>query len=49
MPSYQKNKVAIYNWREKNIDAFRNYHKIWTRKNRMWKKIQKEFLGILID
>jgi hypothetical protein len=50
MPTtYTKNKVHIYAWRQKNIDAVRAANRKSTHKYNAWKKIQKEFLNILLD
>lgn len=46
-PSYQQNKVHIYNWREKNIEKHKELSRLHMKKYCQWKKIQREFLGIL--
>ena len=51
-PTYAQNKEHIYKWRENHYDEFRkkqNIHQLKYQKRRAaWKKIQKEFLLILI-
>lgn len=48
-PSYKQNKVHIYKYREKNLDKVRSINlKAW-HKYSAWKKVQKEFLNILLD
>ena len=50
MPTtYAKNKSHIYAWREKNIDAVRALNRKSTAKYYAWKRIQKEFLNILLN
>lgn len=45
MPTtYAKNKKHIYNWRETNLKKHSEYNKKYMR----WKKVQKEYLAILI-
>jgi len=46
---YAKNKVHIYKWRQNNIEAFNELSKKHQRKYRIWIKIKKEFLNILLD
>jgi hypothetical protein len=48
MPTYQQKKVSIYKWRVNHMDAFRDYQKNWIKQKRIWKKIQQEFLAILL-
>lgn len=45
MPSYAKNKVHIYKWREQNLEKYRS---IGT-KHKRWKTIQMVFLSILLN
>jgi len=58
--SYSQNKKSIYNWREKNKDTWNTYLRERRLKNkdkcneqqqnkRMWKKISREFMNILLD
>ncbi len=50
MPTtYAKNKAHIYAWRQKNGDAMREVNRKSSHKYYTWKKIQKEFLNILIN
>lgn len=50
MPTtYAKNKAHIYAWRQKNIDTIRIANRKYKHKYDVWKKIQKEFLNILIE
>lgn len=50
MPTtYAKNKVHIYAWRQKNLTAMREVNRKSSNKYYTWKRIQKEFLNILID
>jgi len=50
MPTtYAKNKAHIYAWRQKNVDAMREVNKKSAHKYYAWKRIQKEFLNILLD
>jgi len=49
MPTtYAKNKKHIYNWRENNLDVVREKNKNYMVKYMRWKRIQKEYLAILI-
>lgn len=48
-PTYAQNKVHIYKWRENNRDAMREINRKSTLKYYIWKRIQKEFLNILIN
>ena len=50
MPTtYAKNKAHIYAWRLKNADAMRAVNRKSTHKHYVWKKIQKDFLNILLN
>ena len=46
--SYLSNKKSIYNYRAKNVDKYNEYMKNTMKRKYDWKKIQKEFLNILI-
>jgi len=46
---YQKCKKGIYNWREKNVDKYKEQNRKDNRRHYNWKKIKQEFLNILID
>lgn len=46
---YEKNKTSIYNYRNKNIDKYRNYQKNYILKRYYWNRIQREFFDILIN
>jgi hypothetical protein len=46
---YATNKKHIYNYRAKYPEKYLAQAKKDTRKYRIWKKIQKEFLSILLD
>jgi hypothetical protein len=46
--SYLSNKKSIYNYREKNVDKYNDYMRVYKKKRYDWQKIQKEFLNILI-
>lgn len=48
-PNYETNKKHIYKWREAHLDAHRAINRRWKQKQATWKKIQKEFLLILIN
>ena len=48
-PSYKQNKVHIYNYKETHLDKVREINKHSKRRYDCWKKIQKEFLRILLD
>lgn len=47
-PSYESNKKSIYNWRSKNIERNREINRKSKQKYDCWKKVQKEFLAILL-
>jgi hypothetical protein len=47
-PSYTQNKAHIYKWRETNIDKYREINRRSKQKRDCWKKVQKEFLSILL-
>ena len=50
MPTtYEKNKKHIYAWRAKNIETLRELNRNSGRKLRSWRKVQREFLNILLD
>ena len=50
MPTtYIKNKKHIYAWRENNLAQVREINNKSARKFRVWKKVQREFLNILLD
>ena len=46
---YSTNKIHIYNYRKKYPEKYLAQAKKDTTKYRNWKKIQKEFLNILLD
>ena len=46
--TYCQNKNAIYRWRERNLNLYRQMDKMRKRKTATWKQIQKIFLNILI-
>lgn len=50
--SYNKNKVHIYNWVEKNRDKHNEINRISKRKaderKRVWKQVAEEFRHILL-
>lgn len=48
-PTYQQNKIHIYNYRAKNIEKHREFNRINVYKYNMWNKAKKEFLAILRD
>lgn len=48
MPTYAKNKIHIYKWRETHLEHNRELNRKYKRKFDAWKRIQKEFLNILI-
>ena len=48
-PSYETNKIHIYKYRLNNLDKVREINKHSKRRYDAWKKIQKEFLRILLD
>ena len=48
-PNYETNKKHIYKWRESNADKHRCNCRKSSQRYRNWKKIQKEFLLILIN
>ena len=45
---YQKNKVHIYNWVNKNRERYNELCKIKQKRYLEWKRIQKIFLNILL-
>jgi hypothetical protein len=47
-PSYKQNKKHIYSWRENNQDRYKELNLKHQIKFQTWKKIQKEFLQILL-
>jgi hypothetical protein len=47
-PSYESNKKSIYKWREANLERNRAINCKYKQKRDCWKKIQKEFLSILL-
>lgn len=47
--SYEKNKSHIYAWRQKNTEQLLKINRKSSHKYYLWKRIQKEFLNILID
>lgn len=47
-PTYQQNKQHIYLWRQKNKLQYREICRRSKQKSDAWKKIQKEFLRILL-
>ena len=47
--SYKQNKVHIYKYRVNNLDKVREIDRLSKRRQYAWKKIQKEFLNILLD
>ena len=49
MPTYQKNKKYIYNWRENHIAQYNEISRKHQIKYRAWIKVKKEFLNILLD
>ena len=50
MPTtYALNKKHIYNYRAKYPDKYREVNKKSELKRRNWRKIQMEFLNILLD
>lgn len=48
-PSYAQNKKHIQKWRLANIDKYREINRKSKQKRDAWKKIQKEFLHILLN
>ena len=48
-PNYETNKKHIYKWRESHLEHNREINRKYKRKLDCWKKIQKEFLLILIN
>ena len=46
---YEQNKKHIYEWREKNKEKSNELQNKYAKKYYRWKKIQKEFMNILID
>lgn len=48
MPTYKQNKKSIYKYRENNPEKVREICRRYKRKYDAWKKIQKEFLRILL-
>lgn len=47
-PTYQQNKSSIYRYREKNYQRILDINRKAKQKYDAWKKIQKEFLKILL-
>ena len=47
--SYKQNKVHIYKYRETHLDKVREIDRLSKRRQYAWKKIQKEYLNILLD
>jgi hypothetical protein len=48
-PTYSQNKVHIYKYRANHLDKVRLIGRNSKRRYDAWKKIQKEFLRILLD
>ena len=48
-PSYETNKIHIYKYKETHLDRVRAINRKSQKKYESWKKIQKEFLRILLD
>jgi hypothetical protein len=48
-PSYATNKIHIYKYRQTHLDKVREIDKLSKRRRDAWKKIQREFLRILLD
>jgi hypothetical protein len=48
-PSYETNKIHIYKYRKNNLDNVRAINRKSQKKYEAWKKIQREFLRILLD
>lgn len=48
MASYEKNKKNIYKWRQNHKDTYNKKNKKYMDKYTSWKKIQKQFLNILL-
>lgn len=48
-PSYKQNKIHIYKYRETHLEKVREITRRSKRRHDAWKKIQKEFLNILLD
>ena len=47
--SYEQNKVHIYKYRVNNLDKVREIDRLSKRRRYAWKKIQREYLNILLD
>jgi hypothetical protein len=47
-PSYKQNKKHIYLWRESNKEQYNQICRKSKQKYDAWKKVQKEFLNILL-
>lgn len=47
-PTYQQNKVHIYQYRQKNYALILEINRKSKQKYDNWKKIQKKFLNILL-
>ena len=46
--SYDKNKIHIQKWKEKNYERYKELDRKHHRKTYQWKKIKTEFLLILL-
>jgi hypothetical protein len=46
---YSKNKKHIYKYRLTHLEKVREINRLSKRRRDAWKKIQKEFLQILLD
>jgi hypothetical protein len=46
---YNKNKIHIYNWREKNKEKYYSVTSNYNEKYYNWKKISKIFMNILLE
>jgi hypothetical protein len=47
-PSYEMNKKHIYRYRETHLDKVRQINRESKRRYDAWKRIQREFLNILL-
>lgn len=50
--TYLQNKKALYNWREKNPEKYREISRLSARKKyarQRWIKLTAEYLGILLN
>lgn len=46
---YEKNKKNIYKWRQNHKDTYNTKNKKYMDRYTNWKKIQQEFLNILLE